>query len=383
MQNQPKWWQTGYVSNLRDRVGPLRETVPERAAARASEPMAHPGPRHTLGNRNMAHRERRGVLTFPGRALGTLGSGLASAVRWPGSVPGTVAAAVSREPKRRELTAVLVLVLAACAVSAAIPLMSASGGSRDATSSASVGSFDVALADPPTATPAPTATPTSTATPTPTQTATPTATPTPPASPTPAPTKQATATKAPAKPRIYKFIALGDSLTSGYNTPGKPWPLIESGIDPRLSLLRNAGVPGDTTADMRARLARDVIAYHPSYVTILGGTNDLGDGISQATIIANLKYIVTTCKANKITPILIEVPPDSYSSMGKKIDSLNAAIVHLANTYKLIVIDINTPLRTSSGTIQAKYTSDGLHFSAAGAQVVAKTVYVRLRRSGL
>jgi acyl-CoA thioesterase-1 len=325
--------------------------------------MAHPEPRLAVSNRQMAHRTRRGPLTWPGRALHAIGSGLGTAIRSPLSVPGAVADALTREPKRRELTAVLALVLAACAISAGIPVMSASGGTGQASSPPTLESIEMALAETPTPTPTPTATPTPTPTPTP--------------SPTPAPTK------APAKVRVYHFIAFGDSLTSGYNTPGPAWPTILDAKDVHLILQRNSGVPGDTTAQMRARLQRDVISYHPSYMLVMGGTNDLGHGVSDATIIANLRYIITTAKANKIIPILLEIPPDSYSGMTAKIDSLNAQIVHLANSYRFTVVDINTPLRTSSGTMASKYTSDGLHLSAAGSQLVATTIWNKLRRIGL
>ncbi len=121
----------------------------------------------------------------------------------------------------------------------------------------------------------------------------------------------------------------------------------------------------------------------PNYVFILGGTNDLGTGVSQATIIANLRAIITDSIAHKVVPIVINVPPDTYSSMAPKIDSLNAAIVHLANAYKVVVVDIHTPLSSASGTYQARYTSDGLHLSSLGAQVVANTIYSRVRRLGI
>jgi lysophospholipase L1-like esterase len=342
--------------------------------------MAHPEPRLAASYRQMAHRTRRGPSTWPGRALRAVGLGLNTSIRSPLSVPGIVAGALTREPKRRELTAVLALVLAACAISAGMPFMSASGGTGP-TSSPTLESIEMALAETPTPTPTATPTTTPTATPTPTPTPTPTETPTPTPTPTPSPTPKPT--KAPAKVRVYHFIAFGDSLTSGYNTPGPAWPTILDAKDVHLILQRNSGVPGDTTAQMRARLQHDVINYHPSYMIVMGGTNDLGQGVSEATIIANLRYIITTAKKNKIIPILLEIPPDSYSGMTAKIDSLNAQIVHLANSYRFTVVDINTPLRTSSGTIASKYTSDGLHFSAAGSQLVATTIWNKLRRIAL
>ena len=338
--------------------------------------MAHPDPRGAQLGRNMAHRNRRGIPAWPGRLVGAIGSGVATLIRAPGRLPGAIAGAMPKEARRRELTAVLALVLAACALSAGIPFWSANGRSGPSAASTELASMAMALAgseDPsPTATPTPTPTGTPTPTPTPSETATPTPTPSPTAKPTAAATK---------KHRVYGFVALGDSLTAWPSD--SPWPSLLDARDPYLVLTRNAGVPGDTTADMRARLNGDVFALRPNYVFILGGTNDLGHSISQATTIANLRYIITQSIAHHVVPIMINVPPDSITSMAPKIDALNAAIVHLANSYRVVVVDIHTPLSSSSGTYQTRYTSDGLHFSTLGASLVANAIYSRVRRLGI
>jgi lysophospholipase L1-like esterase len=141
-------------------------------------------------------------------------------------------------------------------------------------------------------------------------------------------------------------------------------------------------VPGDETGDMRARFTRDVVAYKPTVVFILGGTNDVGHRVPQTTTIANIKAMIVTAKASKIGVFIVNVPPNAAASEADNIDSLNAAIVKLANAYKIIVIDIHTPLSTSTGTIQSKYTSDGLHFNSLGAATVASIIYNRIRRAG-
>jgi len=178
-------------------------------------------------------------------------------------------------------------------------------------------------------------------------------------------------------------VALGDSLTSGYNNPGPAWPSRLDGEDANLSLAHNAGIPGDTTAGMLPRLDRDVFAYDPGVLFVLGGTNDIGHYSNYSTILANLKAIIVKAQAKKIKVFLITVPPNSSSSMRDSIDTLNAYLQHLANTYKIYLIDIHTPLTSSSnGLILAKYTVDGLHFNDAGAQVVANTIYNRIHRLG-
>jgi lysophospholipase L1-like esterase len=202
-------------------------------------------------------------------------------------------------------------------------------------------------------------------------------------SPSPSPTQKLTPAPAkPPPPKVYTFVALGDSLTSGYGDPGPSWPSRLDAEDANLRLVNNAGVPGDTTAQMLARVNSDVFAYKPEVLFIMGGTNDLGHNISQATTIANLRAIIVAANAKGIRITLITIPPNASAGMVNEIDSLNAAIVHLGNAYRLVVIDIHTPLSQSTGVYWPKYTSDGLHFSALGAQAVANTIYARIHPYG-
>jgi lysophospholipase L1-like esterase len=268
-----------------------------------------------------------------------------------------------KEPRRREVLAVLTLLLVAS-------LFSVTGGMVGATSAISA-TDSIALADPTME-----ATPTPTDAPTLAPSATPSPTPKPTAKPTPRPVVKP-------KPKVVRtFVALGDSLTSGYGASGPAWPSRLDGEDSLLRLIKNVGVPGNTTAQMLRRMTTDVYAYHPQVLFVLGGTNDLGLGISGNTIIANLKAIIVGAKAHKITVVMLLVPPDGYTNMVARIDSLNAAIMRLAISQKISVANIHDVLSNSKGLLQPRYTVDGLHFSNLGAQVAANAVWARVKRLG-
>lgn len=321
--------------------------------------MAYPDPRLARTSRQMARPMQHRWL----RRMRRLLRGLVPMGRVP-----SLGSAPSGGSRARDLAVVLALLLAATALTASLP-----GGSTGSPTPSPSPSLVAVLTTPdPTATETPTATPTEDPTPTTTPTATPRPTPTP--------------TKAPAKPkatpRVYSFVALGDSLTSGYNNPGPAWPVRLDGEDANLTLAHNAGIPGDTTAGMLARLDRDVFAYNPGVLFLLGGTNDIGHDYTYAAIIANLKAIIVKAQAKKIKVFLITVPPNSSTAMRASIDTLNASLQHLANTYRIYLIDIHTPLSGSNGLILSKYTVDGLHFNDAGAQLVANTIYNRIHRLG-
>ena len=321
----------------------------------------------------MAHKAPHGVASLPGKFRRGLGRVLGAVA---GS-PRTLVGLLPREPKRRELGAVLSLILAACAISAGIPAMAANGHSGSAADSATIQSL-VGMLDSPTPTATPTEIPTATPTETPSATPTDTATPTDNPSATPMPT--ATPAKTPAKHRVYTFVAMGDSLTAWPS--GSSWPSLLDARDPYLTLDHNAGLPGDTTSGMVHRLGSDVWPYSPNYVFILGGTNDVGTGVSIWTTVANIKTMVAQVKARKLVPVLLLVPPGSYSGQNTKIDALNGQIAYIANVNKILYVDIHTPLSNSAGAIQSRYTSDGLHFSSLGVSLVATTIYNRIKRLG-
>jgi len=196
--------------------------------------------------------------------------------------------------------------------------------------------------------------------------------------PTPAPTRPPV--KAPTPFAVYRFVALGDSLTS-WPTSG-PWCNRLDSLDAHLTLVHNAGIPGDTTDGMLARLDQDVWAYNPGVLFVMGGSNDLGRGYSTASTIANLKGILSAAKAKGVRVFLMQIPPEAWQGSSGPIDNLNAAIVALGNANKVVVIDTHSPLSASNGTYQAKYTTDGVHFTDAGAQVVANAVYARIKGLG-
>ena len=343
----------------------------------ASRPMAHPNPRMARTGSHMAHPVRQSpVRSFAAAVVGALPNERDAGV-W-GLVGRLGRRIVPGDQRRRELAGVVALLLAAGAISASLP-----GGWANSASPAAMPAAQLVAGANASGTPTPTeasASPASTLYIQPAPMPSPTDSPSPSPSPTAVPTKPPAPAKAPVPARTYTFVAMGDSLTAWPSD--SPWPDRLDKVDANLRMLNNAGVPGDTTGDMRARFDRAVLAYKPNVVFILGGTNDLGYKVSQATTIANLRAMVVAAKAKGIRVFLMTIPPDSYTGMSKQIDSLNAAIVRLANAYTVVVVDIHSPLSTSTGVFVRKYTSDGLHFSALGAATVASAVYSRVHRLG-
>src|SRR5919202_3447763 len=105
------------------------------------------------------------------------------------------------------------------------------------------------------------------------------------------------------------IVAVGDSITRG------AWDTaVVGGWVTRLSdtlrrtypgtafVVRNAGVGGDTTKGVLARLARDVLAPRPTLVIVSIGTNDFGGGVPPRTFAAELHLLVGRLRAAPPAP---------------------------------------------------------------------------------
>lgn len=114
-----------------------------------------------------------------------------------------------------------------------------------------------------------------------------------------------------------------------------------------------------------------------------GGTNDIGQGVSQAVTIANLTSIVDTLKAAQVKPVLMSVPPRAQQSWARTIASLNAAIRSLATAEHVPYIDVHDVVSTASGVYQSGDSDDGVHPTVTAHHLMAIAAATQLARYGL
>src|SRR5665213_3603750 len=81
-------------------------------------------------------------------------------------------------------------------------------------------------------------------------------------------------------------VWLGDSITAlGSANPTTPNDSLGSGwtaqavilANGRIRQIHNAGIPDNTTSQILTRIQTDVVAYHPSKMVLLAGTNDAAE----------------------------------------------------------------------------------------------------------
>lgn len=104
------------------------------------------------------------------------------------------------------------------------------------------------------------------------------------------------------------------------------WTQAQLQLRYRFVLLNNAGVGGNTTAQMLARIQTDVLAYSPGYCIVQGGGNDVTNGVAAATTIANLQAIYDILRAAGIVVVACTQTPTG--SADTTVEKANLAAIN-------------------------------------------------------
>jgi lysophospholipase L1-like esterase len=167
----------------------------------------------------------------------------------------------------------------------------------------------------------------------------------------------------PAADAASRTVFLGDSITALEN-----WNTLLRSSD-----IKNAGVSGNTTDDVLARLSV-AISAKPQKLFLMMGINDFLRGQSVDYVAANYELVINRIKSESpATLIYIQstLPINSASSHYGKVDSqkiitLNEKLKVLAAEKKVFFIDLYPSFCGPDNQLYAKYAADGLHLNSHG-----------------
>ena len=169
------------------------------------------------------------------------------------------------------------------------------------------------------------------------------------------------------------IVAFGDSLTAGYGAdPGQSFPdFLQKDLDAGGFKWRvvKLGVSGNTTTDGLSRLG-EVLAYKPRITIVEFGGNDGLRGLPMETTRANLDQIVRGLRAAGSAVLLagMTLPPNYGVDY---IRSFEQVYKDLAAKYKVARI----PFLLDGVAVHPNLMQrDGIHPTAEGNEIVAKTV---------
>jgi lysophospholipase L1-like esterase len=172
---------------------------------------------------------------------------------------------------------------------------------------------------------------------------------------------------------------IGDSLTS-YNIYQKQVALLLAGFWKTI----NNGVSGNTTSQMLARFQSDIInPLDSKYVIIWAGVNDVRYDVAVGTVESNLQAMYTAAHDAGIKVISVNISPfkgftGDYpwtSDRQVALDLINTWIASTAINvdYKIDVYSVLEDPNIAD-TLLAAYSSDGLHLSTDGYNLVGTTI---------
>ncbi|CUS37861.1 conserved hypothetical protein [Candidatus Nitrospira nitrosa] len=197
------------------------------------------------------------------------------------------------------------------------------------------------------------------------------------------------------------MICFGDSLTAGFQSPTRENPtgretpygqFLQLYLDDAVEI-RVSGVCGELTGEMVARFGRDVLDHKPKYVTILGGTNDLGWQASPQDIIHNLITMYEQVLGMGSLPIPVTVPSIRVEGAAESREGqawvaehlarrsqLNRLIREYADLKRLAYVDLfAATAELESGQLAVNYSNDGIHLTTAGYRLFAERVALVLQ----
>lgn len=175
---------------------------------------------------------------------------------------------------------------------------------------------------------------------------------------------------------MAKIVFLGDSLTASANVSlSERWAQkvgLANGYAP--TDIINAGVPGNTSADMRTRLQSDVLDKSPEVCVMMATVNDKTHGLTLAQHEANMRDILSQLQARGIKTVIVSPPlyrsgVDSWREWVEKDQAL-------AGEFGLPYVDVWREftfayLYYPLAAFEALYSDGMIHQTAAGNSLIA------------
>lgn len=194
-------------------------------------------------------------------------------------------------------------------------------------------------------------------------------------------------------PHARKIVLFGDSRTEQNSvsplTSQRMTRLSDFGYanwahyftNANFDIVYNAGISGNTTAQLLSRFNTDILPYEPDELWGEAGINDVQAGTSEATTIANLASIFDLCDANGIYVRWSTISP-LYTGQAHftaanvaKITNINRWLreqaiarknITIVDSWSALIDRSSTTGSASSGVLQ---TDDNIHQSPKGAKL--------------
>jgi acyl-CoA thioesterase I len=194
---------------------------------------------------------------------------------------------------------------------------------------------------------------------------------------------------------VITIVALGDSTTAG--TPGFQSPIeapphgsgdVESQYAYWLIKaqpdwdVRNRGVNGERSDQIRARFDRDVVSVQPALVVIVAGVNDIYQGRTAESVERQLQEMYDAARAARIVVIAGTILPfnTATADQNARMRVVNAWIEDYAAQHAdILSCDTRAAVAAPDEPDCLASTPDGLHPSVEGYRSMARALEAAIR----
>jgi lysophospholipase L1-like esterase len=181
---------------------------------------------------------------------------------------------------------------------------------------------------------------------------------------------------------------LGDSITQfGAQSPGGYVRLVESGLAAQginVTVIP-AGLSGNKSNDMLARLDKDVLSKKPTWMTLSCGVNDVmhgARGVELEPYKTNITAILDRCRQAGVKVVILtatQIGLPVTNAENVKMAGYNAFLRETAKARNLPLADLNAAMVAEQASlekagIKRSLTTDGVHMNIYGNLVMAKGV---------
>ncbi|MBM3292314.1 hypothetical protein FJY84_06510 [Candidatus Bathyarchaeota archaeon] len=192
--------------------------------------------------------------------------------------------------------------------------------------------------------------------------------------------------------KFLVFVALGDSMTVGFQSPSSENPrginfpytrvleqliwveIKEKNITNLGVVIENEGVNGDKTGGMITRFNPRVTQHKPDYVIIWAGFNDFNPNIKNQDLLANLQKLYQMTKSIGAEPIACSLTPGRVVSLNSRLSGFNKQLQTLCKSEGVIFVSLVETMADSEGKLDKKYYNDG-HLNNRGYTKVAESIF--------
>ena len=174
-------------------------------------------------------------------------------------------------------------------------------------------------------------------------------------------------------------VAFGDSITQGSECSCAPYPARLAALIGKV--VYNTGIGGSSANSNVGRTQEAINKYHPAFMFILYGVNDVIHSDGTSGIAAALSQMVFICKKNNVVPVLMTYPRPilGHQLFAGGTLSLNRSIRQIASAEGIKCVDLEQEFSAGSDPLFPEWPTtdpnlmspDGLHPNDAGTQIIA------------